>query len=151
MSKWEQIFVRLFKGASRRGLLRGLQAAPKLNHARAEAIAGQVARSTFRVFRNNLLALPWIEQGEELDAAVEGARADLMRSWNVYRDGLKSKRSAARAEEDWLHALAAFRRHVADLNRRIAAYNLKAPSHAFRRSPVDAELEIRQVMRDARD
>lgn len=150
MSKWDGIFGRIFRGAfgRGRGTLGGLRAAPKLTHARADFLAGQVARTTFRIFKNNLLALPWIEHGEELNATIDGARADLMRSWNVYRDGVKSKRTAARAEADWLQALSAFRRQTADLNRRIAAYNLKAPSAAFRKSPLDAEREIGKVMRD---
>ena len=150
MSKWDEIFGRIFKGAFGRGngAIGGLRAAPKTARARADFLAGQVARSTFRIFKNNLLALPWIEHGEELDASVDGARADLMRSWNVYRDGLKSKRTAARAEADWLQALLAFRRQAADLNRRIAAYNLKAPSAAFRKSPLDAEREVGRLMRE---
>ena len=148
MSKWDGIFARIFRVAFRRGAVRGLSAAaPRLTRAGGELLAGQVARSTFRIFKNNLLALPWIEHGEELDASAHGARADLMRSWNVYRDGLKSRRTAARAEADWLQALSSFRRQAADLNRRIAAYNLKAPS-AFRKSPLDAEREIGRVMRD---
>src|ERR687884_726229 len=117
--KWEEFFGWVFRGGLRRGAPGAAGAAPKLARGGADFLAGQVARSTFRIFKNNLLALPWIEHGEELDAAAHGARADLMRSWNVYRDGLKSRRTAARAEADWLQALSAFRRQAADLNRRI--------------------------------
>lgn len=149
MSKWDGVLGRIFRVAFGRGAARGLSAAaPKITRAGGEILAGQVARSTFRIFKNNLHTLPWIRQGEELDAAAHGARADLMRSWNVYRDGLESKRTAARAEADWLQALGAFRRHAADLNRRIAAYNLKAPSAVFRKSPLDAEREIGRIMRE---
>lgn len=148
MSKWDEIFGRIFRGAFRRGATHALHAAPKLTVAGGEFLAGQVARSTFRIFKNNLLALPWIKQGEELDAAIDGARADLLRSWNVYRESIKSKRAFLHAESDWRQVLSDFRRHVSDLNRRIAAYNLKAPSATFRKSPVDAEREIRLVMRD---
>lgn len=149
MSKWDGILGRIFRGAFRRGAARGLTAiAPGRARAGGEVLAGQVARTTFRIFKNNCLALPWIRQGEELDASLDGARADLLRSWNVYRDGLRSKRTAARAEADWRQALAAFRRQTSDLNRRIAAYNLKAPSAGFRKSPLDAEREIGKVMRE---
>jgi hypothetical protein len=149
MSKWDEILGRIFRGAFRRGAARSLRAAaPGLTRAGGEMLAGQVARTSFRIFKNNCLALPWIRHGEELDASLDGARADLLRSWNVYRDGLRSKRTAARAEADWRQALAAFRRHASDLNRRIAAYNLKAPSAAFRKSPLDAEREIGKVMRE---
>src|SRR5205085_8370690 len=120
-------------------------AAPKGARAHVETVAGQVARSTFRIFRNNLLALPWIRECEELDESVAGARADLLRSWNVYREGAKSKRSTAQAEDDCRRVVGDFRRQVADLNRRIAAYNLKAPSETFRKSPLDAERELGRV------
>ncbi len=146
MSRWEEIFARIFRGGLRRGARMGLRAAaPTVARTHAESVAGQVARSTFRIFRNNLLALPWIRECEELDEAVAGARADLLRSWNAYRESTKSKRSSAQAEDDWRRVVGDFRRHVADLNRRIAAYNLKAPSETFRKSPLDAERELGRV------
>jgi hypothetical protein len=146
MSRWEEIFARIFRGGLRRGARAGLRAAatPAARSA-AEAVAGQVARSTFRIFRNNLLALPWIRECEELDEAVAGARADLLRSRNAYRESAKSRRAAAQAEDDWRRVVGDFRRQVSDLNRRIAAYNLKAPSESFRKSPLDAEREIGRV------
>lgn len=146
MSRWEEIFARIFRGGLRRGARMGLRAAaPTVARTHAESVAGQVARSTFRIFRNNLLALPWIRECEELDEAVAGARADLLRSWNAHRESTKSKRSSAQAEDDWRRVVGDFRRHVADLNRRIAAYNLKAPSESFRKSPLDAERELGRV------
>jgi hypothetical protein len=146
MSRWEEIFARIFRGGLRRGARVGLHAAAQTGaRAHVESVAGQVARSTFRIFRNNLLALPWIRECEELDEAVAGARADLLRSWNAYRESTKSRRAAAQAEDDWRRVVGDFRRHVSDLNRRIAAYNLKAPSESFRKSPLDAEREIGRV------
>jgi hypothetical protein len=147
--KWEEIFGWVFRGGLRRGAQVGAAAVPKLARgAAADAIAGQVARTTFRIFKSNLLALPWISEGEELSRAVEGARADLLRSRNAYRESLRSRRASARAEADWRRVTEDFRRHVADLNRRIAAYNLKAPSPAFRKSPVNADREIARLLRD---
>src|SRR5215213_4319591 len=143
--KWDKFLDRLFRGASRRG---GLRAAPELPRAGQDSLAGQVARTTLRIFKNNLLALPWIREGEELGSALDGARADLLRSRNAYRESLKSRRAAPRAEADWRRVTEDFRRQVADLNRRIAAYNLKAPSAAFRKSPVDADREIGRIVRD---
>lgn len=146
--KWEEFFGWIFRGGLRRGAPGAASAPPKFARGGADLIAGQVARTTFRIFKNNLLALPWIKDGEELSAALDGARADLLRSRNAYRESLKSRRAAARAEADWRRATEDFRRHVADLNRRLAAYNLKAPSNAFRKSPVDADREIGRVLRD---
>ena len=144
--KWDEIFGRVLRGALRRR--RGLRVTPARVRQGREVLPGQAARQTFRIFKNNLLALPWIREGEELGAALDGALADLLRSRNAYRESLRSGRPGRRAEADWLRAASEFRRQVADLNRRIAAYNLKAPSQAFRRSPVNAEREIGRVLRD---
>ena len=146
--KWEEFFGWIFRGGLRRGAQGTTAAPPKLVRGGADLFAGQVARTTFRIFKNNLLALPWIKDGDELSAALDGARADLLRSRNAYRESLKSRRSAPRAEADWRRVTEDFRRHVADLNRRIAAYNLKAPSAAFRKSPIDADREIGRILRD---
>ena len=147
--KWDEFLGWIFRGGLRRGTPSATAVvAPKLARGSADFIAGQVARTTFRIFKNNLLALPWIKDGDELSAALDGARADLLRSRNAYRESLRSRRAAARAEADWRRATDDFRRHVADLNRRLAAYNLKAPSPAFRKSPVDADREIGRILRD---
>jgi hypothetical protein len=146
--KWEEFLGWIFRGGLRRGTPGAAGVTPKLARGGADFIAGQVARTTFRIFKNNLLALPWIKDGEELSATLDGARADLLRSRNAYRESMKSRRAAARAEADWRRATEDFRRQVADLNRRLAAYNLKAPSDAFRKSPVDADREISRVLRD---
>ena len=146
--KWEEFLGWVFRGGLRRGTPEAAAASPTRARGGADFIAGQVARTTFRIFKNNLLALPWIKDGEELSAALDGARADLLRSRNAYRESIKSRRAAARAEADWRRATEDFRRQVADLNRRLAAYNLKAPSNAFRKSPVDADREIGRVLRD---
>jgi hypothetical protein len=148
--KWEEILGRVLRGGLRRGGggLGGLRAASGRAPSAPAELAGQVARTTLRIFKNNLLAMPWIREGEELGAALDGARADLLRSRNAYRESLRSRRTAGRAEADWRRVTEDFRRQVADLNRRIAAYNLKAPSPAFRRSPVDADREIGRILRD---
>jgi hypothetical protein len=146
--KWEEFFGWIFRGGLRRGAQEAAGAPPKRARGGADLLAGQVARTTFRIFKNNLLALPWIKDGEELSAALDGARADLLRSRNAYRESLKSRRATARAEADWRRATEDFRRQIAGLNRRRAAYNLKAPSNAFRKSPVDADREISRVLRE---
>lgn len=144
MSKWENMLGRLgralLRGGGRGRMQQSFVATPRAGS--SPSFAGQAARVAFRLFKDNCVTLPWIEEGGAIDAAVDGARADLLRSWNVYRSSLSTRRRAALAEDDWQQVLTGFRRHVADLNRRIAAYNLKAPSAKFRRPPLDAEREI---------
>src|SRR5215207_6953783 len=83
--KWEDVFGWVFRGGLRRGTQGAAGVSPKLARGGADFVAGQVARTTFRIFKNNLFALPWIKDGEELSGALDGARADLLRSRNAYR------------------------------------------------------------------
>ena len=92
--KWEEVFGWIFRGGLRRGTPGALGAVPRVAPQAADFIAGQVARTTFRIFKNNLLALPWIREGEELSATLDGARADLLRSRHAYRESLRSRRPA---------------------------------------------------------
>ena len=138
MSKWDDFFIQKFNSAFCRGEA----------ERRADKALEQAARATFRLIKNNLAAPPWARERAALDAAVDGARADLLRSWNAHQESRKRARAGAQAEEDWRRVLNDFRRHVADLNRRIAAHNLKAPSS--RRPPVDVEQEISQVVGNSR-
>ena len=146
MSVWDDLFGRRLRKALGREVLRALSRRAAPPRPVETSFVNQFARTTFRLFKNNCLPLPWIKQRADLDASIEGARADLMRSWNAYQESLKSRRAFAQADSDWSQVLSAFRRHVADLNRRIAAYNLKAPSATFRHTPLDAEREINQVI-----
>lgn len=142
---WDDLFGRKLKKSLGREVLKALSGSAAPPRREESSFVNQFARTTFRLFKNNCLPLPWIKQRADLDASIEGARADLLRSWNAYQESLKSRRALAQADSDWGQVLSAFRRHVADLNRRIAAYNLKAPSANFRRPPVDAEREINTV------
>jgi hypothetical protein len=150
MSKWENLFGRLGRALLRGGARGQFQRNFVAPRPRGDSFAGQAARVAFRLFKDNCVTLPWIEEGAAIDAAVDGARADLLRSWNVYRSSRGSRRGAALAEGDWQQVLTSFRRHVADLNRRIAAYNLKAPSAKFRRPPLDAERELSRLKEGGR-
>ena len=145
MSVWDDLFGKRLRKAFGREVLKALSGSVAPPRREENSFVNQFARTTFRLFKNNCLPLPWIKQRADLDASIEGARADLLRSWNAYQESLKSRRTLAQADSDWHQVLSAFRRHVADLNRRIAAYNLKAPSANFRRPPVDAEREINTV------
>ncbi len=144
MSKWENLFGKFARALLRSGARGGIKQS-FVSRPQVGSFAGQAARVAFHLFKDNCVQLPWIEEGAAIDAAVDGARADLLRSWNVYRDSLNSNLREALAEDDWQQVLTAFRRNVSDLNRRIAAYNLKAPSAKFRRPPVDAEQEINRI------
>jgi hypothetical protein len=139
MSKWEDIFGKPLKGA--------FGGAGEPASGGEPSAVRRVARTTFRLFVNHRPALPWVRERDEIEASVSGALADLLRSWRVYQSGVRSRRAARRAEADWQSAAAAFRRHVSDLNRRIAAYNLKAPAPQ-QQAPLDPEREISRLLNE---
>ena len=145
MSKWEKLVEEKIKEAMKEGAFDNLPGQGEPLKLEENPFEDPAMRMAYRLLKSNNFTLPWIEERKELDATVEGALADLARSWRVYLESVKSRRAAARAEGDWRQVLSAFRRQVADLNRRIAAYNLKAPSATFHRLPVDPEREINKI------
>jgi DnaJ family protein C protein 28 len=90
-----------------------------------------------RILKDNGFLWPWIEERQELEAAIETARAELT----------VAHRTAATTGQPstWGEAVTSFRQKVTALNRRIAAHNLKVPSPGFQRLPVDAEKEIARI------
>jgi DnaJ family protein C protein 28 len=90
-----------------------------------------------RILKDNGFLWPWIEERQEIEAAIETARAELA----------VAHHTAAETGQPplWSEAAAAFRQKITALNRRIAAHNLKVPSPGFQRLPLDAEKEIARI------
>lgn len=147
MKKWEDLVERKIREAMEEGAFDDLPGKGQpIRNLEENPFEDLEMRTAFRLLKNNNFMLPWIEERNEIEASVEGLRADLARSRAVYDDGMKARgRDREQVKADWSYALSLFRRKVSDLNRRIAAYNLKAPSNAFQRMPVDAEREIAKL------
>jgi hypothetical protein len=75
-------------------------------------------RMAHRLLRNNGFAPAWIEEGNDLDATIDRLRKD---------------RACGRITAD------EFRRQAIALNRRIFAFNLKAPATSLHKRVLDAE------------
>lgn len=146
MPDWDSLIEKKIKRAMRKGAFDNLPGKGEpLDLGDENPFADPSSRMAFRLLRNNNVAPPWIEEGKEIGAAVDQLRAELARRAASRREGHKVRRLSARAEEDWRQFQVEFQRQVADLNRRIAAYNLKAPSAAFHRLPLDAQREIERA------
>ncbi len=78
-------------------------------------------RTVHRLLRNAGFAPAWLEERKDIDAEFERARATLVR-----------------ANQE-------FRQTVAEINRRVRIYNLKAPAVVFHRKTIDAEALIREL------
>lgn len=88
-------------------------------------------RMAFRLLKNAGLAPAWIEAGKEIDLAVDRLRA-----------GMAALPSDASRKAE---ALRGFADQAADLNRRIALFNLNVPSTRWARSLLDVDKEIRRA------
>ncbi|MGB8508235.1 MAG: DnaJ family domain-containing protein [Pyrinomonadaceae bacterium] len=147
MSNWDKLVEEKIKDAMKEGAFDDLPGKGQPINLEENPFEDPSMRTAHRLLRNNGFSLPWIEERKEIEASVEGALADLMRSWRVYQETPHARRRLEQAEADWQSVLSSFRKRIAGINRSIAAYNLKAPSPMFHRLPVDAEREIGKVAR----
>ena len=105
-------------------------------------------RAAHHILKTAGFAPPWIETLGEIDRAADELRAALDRAWQ-WRQASISSQDPRQVEAEWQRALAAFRKQVEDLNKRIADYNLQAPSPRFQRPRLDAQREIDRTTRPA--
>lgn len=103
-------------------------------------------RLAHRMLRSAGFAPSWIEERRDIDSELEVARNQLARAWVILQkaQGTENERGA-RAR--WEKAVNSFRQKTTDLNRRIAAWNLKVPSPGFQRKMIDAEREIAAILK----
>ena len=110
-------------------------------------------RTVHRLLRNAGFAPAWLEERKDIDAEFERARATLVRAKMLFkRSGRLPPQQISAAEEpglsqsaQWQRAEQEFRETVAEINRRIRIYNLKAPGVVFHRKTIDAEGLIREL------
>jgi len=101
-------------------------------------------RTAHRMLRNAGFAPSWIEERKDIDAELGVARSNLARVWGIRRNARDTEHERSAAVR-WQNAIETFRKKVDELNRRINAWNLKAPAVAFQRKRIDVETEIRSL------
>ena len=97
-------------------------------------------RMAHHLLKTHGFAPAWIEERREIELAVSGARQGLVRSWEWAQS-----REDGWSRSEWGRAVEAFRRQIEQLNKRIANYNLIAPTPAAQRPALDAERELRRI------
>ena len=101
-------------------------------------------RTAHRLLRNAGFAPSWIEESKDIDAEFSAARTNLARVWIVLQNA-RGNEFEKSAEARWRKSLELFRTQAAQLNRRIAAWNLKVPGAGFQRKMIDGEREIARI------
>ena len=101
-------------------------------------------RMAHRMLRNAGFAPAWIEERKDIDAELAVARNTLSRVHMIMQNARATQYQRS-AEIRWEQALDIFRKKVEELNRRINAWNLKAPAVGFQRKRIDVELELERI------
>ena len=102
-------------------------------------------RTAHRLLRNAGFAPAWIEDRKDIDAELVAARMSLARTWTVFQNARNTEHESS-ATIRWENALDLFRKKVEELNRRISAWNLKAPAVGFQRKRINIEEELRMLL-----
>jgi DnaJ homolog subfamily C member 28 len=92
----------------------------------------------YKILKDHGFSLPWIEERNDIQKDLDGARVALRRTWAWYN-------GSEPAERAWRRAKAVFTEAVVQLNDRILTYNLKAPNESVHLRLIDAEKELRAV------
>ena len=119
MDVWRLIAERKIEEAMAEGVFQHLSGTGRPLRLDDDPFEDPSLRMAHRLLRNNGFAPAWIEEGKDIDAAVEALR-----------------REARRGDPQ------SIRQRARELNRRIASFNLKTPAAICQKLPFDVEREI---------
>jgi hypothetical protein len=105
-------------------------------------------RLAMHLLKSNGFLPEWIEDDKAVREKVHAARADLYRAFVRRQRAFADAEGAAdrtRAEEQWKVARARFEASIAEINRDIFNFNLRAPSLAVHRMPLRASEEYQKL------
>ncbi len=98
-------------------------------------------RLAHKVLRDAGYKLPWMDERDEIETAIQSAQTTLGRAYDAYL----ATAALPHARTAWDAAIANFRARVLEINKRIDVYNLNVPSQVFQRPRLDAEMIIENL------
>ncbi|HWQ55867.1 MAG TPA: DUF1992 domain-containing protein [Bryobacteraceae bacterium] len=128
MDVWRTIAERKIREAMDEGEFQNLEGTGAPLDLAEEPFTDPSLRMAHRLLRNNGFAPAWIEDAREIEAESHRLRTDLARSGGEPE------------------AVERFRRGAAQVNRRIASYNLRTPAAQTQKLPLDVEREIARIL-----
>jgi DnaJ homolog subfamily C member 28 len=147
MKRWESLVDQKIREAMEQGEFDDLPGMGEPIDTSVNPFEDPEMRLAHRMLRNAGFAPAWIEERKDIDAEFEIARTQLARAWTIRQNARGTKHELA-AHSRWEKALTSFRTQVAELNQRIAAWNLKVPAAGFQRRLIDMEEEVSRIERD---
>ena len=144
MKRWESLVDQKIREAMEQGEFDDLPGKGKPLDTSENPFEDPELRLAHRMLRNAGFAPSWIEERKDIDSEFENARQQMSRAWMVLQNALGTDNERG-ARARWEKALTSFRKQASELNRRIAAWNLKVPAAGFQRSLIDIEKEVSEV------
>ena len=144
MKRWESLVDQKIREAMEQGEFDNLAGAGQPIDLSENPYEDPDWRTAHRMLRNAGFAPAWIEERKDIDAALEAARISLARNWRILLNARDTQHHRP-AQARWDKAVESFRTKVAELNRRIDGWNLKAPAAGFQRNRIDVDREIDRI------
>jgi len=132
MGRWESLIDQKIREAMEQGEFDDLPGKGKPVDTSENPFEDPEMRLAHRMLRNAGFAPTWIEERKDINAELVVARTHLARGWMILQRA-RTNEFEKSAEARWGKDLSAFRSQVAQLNRRIATWNLKVPAAGFER------------------
>jgi hypothetical protein len=139
----DDLFERKLQEARERGEFNDAEGRGRIDLGPEDGVSDD-ERLAMLLLRQNGYAPAWIEEDKAVRATLEETRGFLARAYARYRHKLRVADSAAgriAADDEWRYARRAFEARVADFNRDIFLFNLRAPSITVQRLPMRASEE----------
>jgi DnaJ family protein C protein 28 len=144
MKHWESLVDRKIREAMNRGEFDDLPGKGEPVDLSENPFEDPELRLAHRTLRNAGFAPSWIEERKDIEAELVLARNNLERAWSIFQRARGTAHESG-ASDRREKATASFRQLITQLNRRIAAWNLKVPTAAFQRTLINAETEIEAI------
>jgi DnaJ family protein C protein 28 len=146
MKRWESLVDQKIREAMEQGEFDDLPGMGEPIDTSVNPFEDPEMRLAHRMLRNAGFAPAWIEESKDIDAEFEIARTQLARAWTI-RQNARGTEHESGAQARWKKVVTLFQTQVAELNRRIAAWNLKVPAAGVQRRLIDKEEEVSRIER----
>jgi DnaJ family protein C protein 28 len=137
MKAWDELVEKRIQQAMEEGRFDDLPGAGQPLDLEVDPHEDPDMRLAHHLLRNSGFTLPWIEERREIEAQIQGMRTRFAHTWRWLGDDEDRWREGERDR-----TVAAFRRQVVQVNRRIADYNLIAPTPSTQRPLLDPDREL---------
>lgn len=148
MARFDRAIEAIIKNAMEQGAFDNLSGKGKPLDLRENPLVAREWRTAYSMLEKEGFALPWMEDRKEIEKDLKEARFALKRTWNWRNTRMENGDNTPMVEHEWRKAQAIFSEVVADLNKRIEAYNAQIPADVFYRPRIILEREIEEMKKE---